>query len=161
MENLKIVNQVIENLEKRNFDKVETYLTDNFTYGGSVPKTLDKKEWIGMQKTLQTGFPDLKLKVDQAVEKGKDKVIGKLIVSGTHSADLPSLLPGMKAIHTTGKKITMPAEEFEFTFSGDKVSALKMKPVSHGGVMGIVEQLQSATPGNVKHTDVKSTSVKM
>ena len=143
MKNEEIVNEVITALEKRNWENVEKKLTDNFTFSGAVPKPISKKEWVGVQRAIQSGIPDLKFNLRQVTTKG-DKVVAKVQLSGTHSADMPAPIPGAKAYPSTGKKIQMPEEEIEFTIVGDKISNLNVKPTPHGGVPGLLEQIEKA-----------------
>ena len=140
MKQEEIVNEVMSALEKRNWDKVEMQLSDDFTFSGAVPKPIGKKEWVGVHRALQTGIPDLKFNLRQVSLKG-DKVTAKVKLQGTHTVDMPPPMQGVKAIPITGKKIQLPEEELEFTFKGNKISNINVKPVPHGGVPGILEQL--------------------
>lgn len=141
MENLKVVSQVISDIEKKNWEGVEKNLTDDFTFSGAVPQPIGKKEWVSVHRAIQTGIPDLKMNLQKPTEKG-NKVTAKLKLTGTHTAEIPAPLPGMKSIPTTGRKVVLPEEDVEFTFQGDKISGLYVKPVPHGGVQGIIEQLK-------------------
>ncbi len=148
MENIKIVNTVLSEMENKNWEKAESYLTEDFKFSGAVAEPLGRKEWVGVQKALQTGIPDLKFNLGHTVAKDKNKVTAKLKLTGTHTSELPSPMPGMKAIPTTGKKLALPEEEVEFTFEGSKISGLYVKPVAHGGMKGIIEQLAGTAAEN-------------
>lgn len=145
MDNLKLVNEVISDLEKRNWENVENKLTDNFKYSGAVPQPIDKKQWMNVQRSLQKGLPDLRLNLKQVELKGPNRVTGRLKLTGTHTGEMPAItfIPGAKSIAATGKKVTLPEELVEFTFEGDKISGLYVEPVAHGGVRGVIEQIQS------------------
>lgn len=144
MKQEEIVSEVFSALEKKNWDKVEMQLSEDFTFSGAVPKPISKKEWVGVQRALQTGLPDLKFNLKQVKAKG-DKVTAKVKLEGTHTSEMPSPMPGVKPIPRTGKKVALPEEELEFTFKGDKISNLHVKSVAHGGVNGILEQLGANT----------------
>ena len=148
MEKLKIVNEVITNLEKRNWENVENKLTNDFTFSGAVDKPIDKKQWVGVHKAIQAGIPDLKFNLQQMEQKGDNKITAKVKLTGTHTANMPSPLPGANSIPATGKRVSLPEEELEFTLNGDKISGLFVKPVPHGGVMGIIEQIQGVEAGS-------------
>ena len=140
MKQEEIVNEVFSALEKRNWEHVERKLADDFTFSGAVQKPISKKEWVGVQRAIQSGIPDLRFNLHQVVAKG-DKVMAKVKLSGTHSADMPAPIPGEKSYQKTGKRVELPEEELEFTISGDKISKLYVKPVPHGGVKGLLEQI--------------------
>jgi predicted ester cyclase len=141
MKHEQIVNDVISSLEKRNWERLNAQLADNFTFSGTVSQPLKKNEWVGVQRAIQSGMPDLRFNLHQVIAKG-DKVMAKVKLSGTHSKELPATPPVTnKPIPSTGKKVELPEEEVEFSFEGDKISKFYVKPVAHGGVNGILEQL--------------------
>src|SRR5258708_6184927 len=133
MKKEEIVNEVISALERKNWETLESRLADDFTYSGALPKPIQKRDFVGVQRALHSGMPDLKFNLHQVAAKG-DKIICKVKLEGTHSATLPPPMEGYKPIPSTGKKVTLPEEELEFTFSGEKISNLYVKPVPHGGV---------------------------
>jgi predicted ester cyclase len=142
MKHEQIVTEVISALEKKNWGKVTEKLTDDFTFKGAMPKPLKRNEWVGVQRAIQSGMPDLRFNLHQVALKG-DKVVAKLTLSGTHTRELPSTpMLTNNPIPSTGKKIQLPEEEVEFTFKGDKISELYVKPIEHGGVKGILEQME-------------------
>ncbi len=143
MENLKFVKEVISDLERRNWDKVENNLSNDFTFTGAVSQPINKKQWVGVHRALQTGMPDLKFNLQQVRVVGDNKVAAKVKLTGTHTAEMPATLPGTKPIPATGRKIALPEEDIEFTLKGDKISSLYVKPVDHGGVKGILDQLEA------------------
>lgn len=141
MKKEEIVNEIFSALEKKNWDKVEQKLTEDFTFSGAVPKPISKKDWVGVHRAIQTGIPDLRFNLRKVSVKG-DKVIATVKLEGTHTIELPPLTAmGTKPIPPTGKKIQLPEEEIELTFAGDRISNLNVKPVPHGGVQGILEQI--------------------
>lgn len=141
MKKEEIVQEVISALERKNWEKVEQQLTEDFTFSGSVPKPINKKDWVEVHRTIQSGIPDLKFNLHQVIAKG-DKVLAKVNLEGTHTVDMPAAkFMDAKSIPKTGKKLRLPEEELEFSFTGDKISNLSVKPVPHGGVRGIYEQL--------------------
>lgn len=141
MKHKQIVSEVVQELEKRHWDTVSNQLADNFTFSGAVPTPINKQQWLGVHRAIQTGIPDLKFNLHDVTEKG-DKVIAKVQLSGTNSADMPAPIPGIKpVIPKTNKSIRLPEETLEFSFTGDKISGIYVKPVAHGGVSGVLEQL--------------------
>jgi hypothetical protein len=142
MKNEEVVNQVISAIETKNWEHVEKHLTDDFSFSGTVAQPINKKQWVDFQRAIHTGLPDMKYNADKPTLKSDNKVSVKVKLTGTHTADMPAPLPGHKGIPVTGKKVQLPLEELEFTLKDDKISSLYVKPVPHGGVNGIVEQLE-------------------
>ncbi len=136
-----VLNKVISGIEQQNWDKVERNLTDNFRYQGGVPRPLSKNEWIKVQRVLHAGMPDLRFHLHDVAPENDYKLKAKIKVTGTHTSELPPFTKGVKPLRATGKKIEMPDEEMEVVFSGDKIWSLNLKPAPHGGINGILEQL--------------------
>ena len=55
MKKEEIVQEVISALERKNWEKVEQQLTEDFTFSGSVPKPINKKDWVEVHRTIHNG----------------------------------------------------------------------------------------------------------
>jgi hypothetical protein len=141
-----ITRQVMTDLENKKWENVEKKLTDDFTFTGGAPKPISKKDWLQVHKALATGMPDLKMNLSNPVLKDGTQVEAHVKLSGTNTADLPPVLPGTASLPKTGKKVQLPEETVRFTFKGDKISNLHVTPVAHGGVQGVLEQLNVKQP---------------
>ncbi|MCC7233074.1 MAG: ester cyclase [Bacteroidia bacterium] len=140
MKQEEVVNQLANAIESKNWNKAEAQLTEDFQFSGAVPTPINKKEWLNVQRAIQTGIPDLKLNIRVTEAKG-DKVYAKASLAGTHTADMPVTIPGSHPATKTGKKIKMPEETLEFTIRGEKIAKIHVTPVANGGVPGLLEQV--------------------
>jgi hypothetical protein len=143
MKNQEVLKEVITAIENKRWDTVEQKLTTDFTFSGSVPQPIDKKQWVNVHRALSTGIPDLRMNLHDVTPAG-DKVKAKVQLSGTHTATLPPTVPGSKSYPSTGSKVKLPVEEIEVSFNGDKISKFQVRPVAHGGVQGLIEQIEES-----------------
>ncbi len=130
-------------LEFKDFEKVASYLADNFAAEGLEAQKLDKDGFIALQKALIEAFPNLRFHLHSTEEHG-NRVLGKVQITGTHSGDL--VLPGMAPVPATGKTISLPEEELTFYFEGEKIVSLATNNVAGGGVAGILQQIEAQSP---------------
>ena len=144
MKKEEVLTQVISAVEGKSWETAERNLAEDFTFTGAVPRPLGKEEWIKVNQAIISGLPDLRYNLKQITQKGDDKLSAKVKLTGTHVYEMPSIFQGQKPIKSTGKKVELPEEEIEVTFKGDKISGLDVKPVSDGGVRGILTQLGAA-----------------
>jgi ketosteroid isomerase-like protein len=123
--------------------KLDKCLTDDFTFTGPVAKPLGKKEFLTFETALVAGLPNLKLNAKNIKVQGSKATV-TVQLTGTHTAALGSLRPGMSPIPATGKKVTLPEENVTITVRDDKVAALEVGQVPGGGVPGILAQIGAA-----------------
>lgn len=132
-------------LEAKEFEKVASYLADDFVLSGPVPQPIGKQEFIAVQSAFEGAFEDWTFNSHDEVEQG-DKVTAAVQITGTHTRDLVLPIPGMPAIPATHKKISLPEEHLEFTFRGDKIASLTSDNVPGGGVPGVLQQIGVQLP---------------
>jgi predicted ester cyclase len=132
-----------EAMEARDWEKVASYLSDDFTLSGPTPQPVGKNEFIAIQSAFMTAIPDWSFNLSHLEEQG-DKVLATVRVTGTHSRDLA--VPGLPPVPATNKKISLPEEHMEFTFKGDKIASLSSDNVPGGGVPGVLQQMGVPLP---------------
>jgi len=124
--------------------KLSGLVTDDMTFEGPVPEPLHKAAYLGLIDALIHAIPNWKFGAKGFVERGA-KVSVTLNVNGTHTGTLAlPMLP--QPIPATGKRFQVPAEPFEFTLKGGKISRITAEVVPGGGVMGMLAQLGVAMP---------------
>lgn len=138
------VNAFSEALEAHDFDKVASYLSDDFTLSGPTPQPVGKNEFIAIQSAFMRAFPDWSFNLSHLEEQG-NKVLATVQITGTHKESL--VVPGTPPIPATGKKVSLPQEHLEFTFKGDKIASLASDNVPGGGVPGLLAQIGVHLPG--------------
>lgn len=140
-----IVKKLLSAIEKCNYDEAKNYLTDDFTFNGPVPKPIGSDEWLDVHKKISKGLPDFCYNVKNLNESG-NTVNGSVEISGTHSKELPTLIPGVDPIPATNKKVQLPEEDFTVTFKGDKISKFTVEKVATGGILGLLKQVGVRAP---------------
>ena len=149
MKTTEIVNEGISAMEAKDWNRVNKYFSDDFTFSGAVPNPLNKSGWEKLHRALQNAFPDLKFNL-RDVKQENDKVYAKVKLMGTHTNKLEIPFQGFPPLDPTNKKFTMPEEECEFSFKGDKISKMHVKPVPNGGVQGLYKQLGVDITGKIR-----------
>jgi predicted ester cyclase len=145
MEKTQIVKNLLTSMEQGNFEQVDNMVTDDFIFSGPVPKPIGKKEFKEIHKKLLQGMPDFKFNLKNLNESG-NVVNASVQVGGTHTKELPSLMPGIQSVPATNKKVQNPEENVTFTFKGDKISAMTVEKLPNGGAAGILKQLGVTVP---------------
>lgn len=128
-----------------NWEKVASFLSEDFKFIGPVREPISGKEWIGLSKSMQRAFPDIQynLRID-SVEGDVVKTTTKL--SGTHTGDFDLTAMGFGVIPATGISFSNPEEEGEAVVKGDKVISLHVKSVEGSGLMGILQKIGVEIP---------------
>jgi hypothetical protein len=140
MNKVDIVKKLLLAIEQCNMKEAASYLADDFTFSGAVPKPVSKNEWLDVHQKFDMAMPDFKFNAKDLNESG-NVVNGTVQLSGTQNKELPSLMPGVPSVPATNKKIQMPTENFTVTFKGDKIVNLTVEKVPNGGVAGVLKQL--------------------
>lgn len=135
----KLVTEVFTSLAKGNVSAAETNFADDFK-ATVLNNPVDKKQYISAFNTLRKGIPDLQLNLHDVEEHG-NSVHAWLNLSGTHSQVLPSLVPGLKQVSPSGKKIKAENVELEISVQDDKIREIKSLKAGKGVFNEIYEQL--------------------
>jgi steroid delta-isomerase-like uncharacterized protein len=101
-QNKKLVQECFAAIDKLDFNKLDTILANDFSYGSpELQKPLKKDELFGLLKSLFVSFPDWTHGITDMTAEG-DKVVVKLTCKGTHKETYMN-------IPATGKAITQEA----------------------------------------------------
>jgi hypothetical protein len=115
---------------------------------GVAPVTLGANEFFGTMKALVAGIPDWKF--NYKIGRESNNIIEtKVKITGTHTREMPSPLPGLKNIAATNKTIRMPEEKVTFTFNNNKIINVNVEKVEGSGVPGLLKQLGVEVPTEV------------
>jgi hypothetical protein len=148
MENSKIVEEVFSGMERNDFAKAESYASKDMKVTGPAPVPLGANEFFGTMKALVAGIPDWKFNYKIGSES-KNVVETKVRITGTHTREIPSPLPGVKNVAPTAKTVRMPEEKVTFTFSNNKIININVEKVQGGGIPGLLKQLGVEIPAEV------------
>jgi len=140
-----IVISLHDAMQKGDFKKARTFLTDDFQFMSQMPAPLSADEWMDMSSVLRKAFPDLQYKFKLVGTRGSVlKTTAEL--GGTHKGDLDLTKSGLGVIPPTGKSFRMPIVHFEVTLQGDKISRYYGEKTEGAGVTGMLEALGVKMP---------------
>ena len=145
MDSKATVQALMDSIQKGDFEKAKSFLSDDFQFSGPVPNPIGREAWLGMSANLKTAFPDLdyQFHVDDA---DGDVVKLSAQLKGLHSGDLDLTSLNMGVIPATNKSFANPQEHGTATVKGDKVVSWAVEPIEGGGVMGILGQIGVKPP---------------
>ncbi len=147
MEPIEVVDEFAGAYNAGKYDDVSGYLSDGFTFSGPVPEPVDAQMWLGLNKALRAGIPDLDFHLHTMGAEGDVVKIGAQ-VTGTHTADLDLTPMGFGVIPASGKSVDLPHEAGRITVEGDKIVSFDVDAVEGGGLMGILKQIGFQPPSD-------------
>ncbi len=145
MNQREIVQALLDSVQRGDFEKAKSLLSNDYQFSGPVPEPINAETWLGINKSLKTAFPDLDyhFRVD-GVEGDVTKISAEL--KGTHSGLLDLSPLGLGATPATDKSFAIPREYGKVTCKGDKVISWVVDRIEGGGLMGILTQLGIPVP---------------
>jgi hypothetical protein len=145
MNQREIVQALLDSVQRGDFEKAKTLLSNDFQFSGPVPEPINRETWMGINKNLKKAFPNLDyhFHVD-GVDGDVIKISAEL--KGTHSGVLDLSPVGLGVIPATNKSFATPREHGKVTCKGDKVASWVVDRIEGGGLMGILGQLGIAVP---------------
>lgn len=135
----KLVTDVFTSLAKGNGELVESNFSEDFK-STVLSNPVDKKQYIMAFNSLKKGIPDLQINVHDVEEAG-DKLHALLNLSGTHSGEIPSLIPGFKQLVPSGKKFKADNVEVEISLKDDRIREIKSVKTGKGVFNELFTQL--------------------
>jgi predicted ester cyclase len=142
-DHVRILSQAVESQQ---WEVVERHLTDDFTLTGPAPVPLNKAQFLGAMKNTTAGLPDFSFNSGEVIEHSETHVEQKIQISGTHTATLQNVIPGIPPLPPTGKRVQLPQETLHYTLEGSKISSIRVESVEGGGFGGMFSQLGVEPP---------------
>ena len=145
MNQREIVRALLDSVQRGDFEKAKSLLSNDYQFSGPVPEPIDAETWLGIHKNLKKAFPNLDyyFHVD-GVEGDVTKISAEL--KGTHSGVLDLSPVGLGMTPATNKSFALPREHGKVTCKGDKVVSWVIDRIEGAGLMGILSQLGIAVP---------------
>lgn len=140
-----VAQNFLHKLEMSSFLEAEGYLAYDFIMIGAAPQPVGKKTFMDIMQALITGIPDLAFNPGNITGLDNEVTL-TLNITGTHTNDMPPLLPGMPTIRATGRSISLHAEPATFLVRGDRITQIEIETDSEGGIQGILDQLGVEIP---------------
>jgi len=135
-----IVRDCLEAFEAGQFEDAASYFTEDMVFSGPVPQPLGKKEYVSLQSGLVRAIPDWKFNHRDFHTQG-NTVFLKIQITGTHTNNMPPILPGLESMPPTGRRVSLPEESLRITVRNDKITRVEVDQVPGGGVPGVMQQL--------------------
>jgi hypothetical protein len=145
MNQREIVQALLDSVQRGDFEKAESLLSNDYQFSGPVPEPINANTWLGIHKNLKKAFPDLDYHFHADRVEGDATTISAEL-KGTHSGALDLSALGLGVTPATDKSFALPREHGKVTCKGDKVVSWVMDRIEGGGLMGILGQLGIAVP---------------
>jgi len=145
MNQREIVRSLLDSVQRGDFEKAKSFLSNDYRFSGPVPEPINAETWLVINKNLKKAFPDLDyhFHVD-SVEGDVTKISAEL--TGTHKGVLDLSPLGLGEIPATNKSFAIPREHGKVTCKGDKAVSWAVDKIEGGGLMGILTQLGIPVP---------------
>ena len=140
-----VVTAALSAIESENFTRVDKLFSDKLKVQGVGPNPLGKKEYLGVHRALSSGMPDFKFNHKIVKEDGRHVSI-KVALTGTHTQEMKSPIPGLANIPATAKSVKMPEERVQITVENDKIVGIELEQVPNGGLPGLLRQIGVEIP---------------
>ena len=130
----------MDSVQRGDFDKAKTLLSDDFRYKGFVRRPISGKTWLRMSASLKMAFAGLNyhFKVDSA-DGNVVNTTSQMSGNNRGAFDLTDLHMGV--ISATNKTFSTARENHTITVKDDKVSSWVVEPTEGAGLMAILKQL--------------------
>lgn len=138
-----IVKELMDALEKGDFETASSKMADNFSFLGPLPIPIGKNEFIMFMQTIRMGIPDWSYQYKFISEEG-EKVTGTVKLQGTHSGELN--IPMLPALKPSGIRVELPDGPINFITEGEKVKQISLSNSDGGGILGLLKQLGIQLP---------------
>ena len=140
-ESKKVVNDVFTSLASGDVKQAETYIADDFK-SSVLNSPVDRTQYISAFSSLRKGLPDLKIRLHDVEETSNgEKVHAQLDLSGTHSGEIPSFVPGFRAISPSGKMVRADNVELEISVKDKKIREIRSVKTGRGVFNEVFSQL--------------------
>jgi predicted ester cyclase len=145
MNKREIVQTLLDSIQKGDFEKAKSLLTDDFQFSGPIPQPINREAWLGMSASLKTAFPDLDYHFI-VIGADDDVVRTTSQLSGTHrgSFDLTNMQMGV--IPATNKAFSAKLEKTKITVKENKITSWAVEPTQGAGLNAILDQLGVKLP---------------
>jgi len=145
MNKREIVQTLLDSVQKGDFEKAKSLLSDDFQFSGPIPEPVNREAFLGMSASLRTAFPDLDYHF-KVIGADDDVVKTASQLSGTHRGpfDLTGMNMGM--IPATDKTFSAKLEKTKITVKENKISSWAVEPTQGAGPKAILDQLGVTLP---------------
>jgi predicted ester cyclase len=140
MNKREIVQTLLDSVQKGDFEKAKSFLTDDFQFSGPIPEPVNRETWLGMSASLKTAFPDLDYHV-KVIGADDDVVRTTSQLSGSHRGSFDLTDMNMGVIPATNKAFSAKLEKTKITIKDNKITSWVVEPTQGAGLNAILDQL--------------------
>jgi predicted ester cyclase len=145
MNKREIVKTLLDSVQKGDFEKTKSLLSDDFQFSGPIPQPINREAWLGMTASLKTAFPDLDYHFD-VIGADDDIVRTTSQLSGTHRGSFDLTAMNMGVIPATNKAFSAKLEKSKITVKENKITSWAVEPTQGAGLNAILDQLGVKLP---------------
>ncbi len=145
MNKTELVEEMMTALQSGDLELASNVMADTFELTGLLPKTLNKRQFLGVQSELLTAMPDFTYNLS-ALHSHDDGVHASIRISGTQTNDLALPLFGLENIRATGLAVSLPQTQATYQIENDKVVSMNVEAVTGGGLSGLLQQVGAELP---------------
>ena len=145
MNKREIVQTLLDSVQKGDFEKAKSLLTDDFKFSGPIPEPIDMEAWLGMSASLKTAFPDLDYHF-KVIGAEDDIVRTTSQLSGTHRGPFDLTNMNMGTIQATHQSFSAKLEKTKITLKENKINSWAVEPTDGAGLKAILNQLGVKVP---------------
>jgi hypothetical protein len=140
MDSKTTVQALMDSVQRGDFDRAKTLLSDDFQFRGMIRRPINGKIWLRMSASLKMAFSGLNyhFKMDSA-DGNVVTTTSQMSGNNRGAFDLTGLHMGV--ISATHKDFSTAMENNKITVKDEKVSSWVVEPTEGGGLMGILGQL--------------------
>jgi predicted ester cyclase len=145
MDSKATVQALMDAVQKGDFVKAQSTLSNDFQFSGPVPQPISGPAWMGMSASMKAAFPDLNYQFKiESVDGNTVNISAQL--KGTHKGNLDLTALGMGVIPPTNKSFAAAHELGKAIVQDDKVKAWATQATEGAGLMAILGQLGVKPP---------------
>lgn len=139
------VKSLMDSIQKGDFEKARSFLSNDFIFSGSVPEPVNTEAWLAIGLSLIRAFSDLDYQFHTVrAEGGTVKISAQLKGTNNGDFDLSSLHMGI--IPATKKSFATAREQGKATVKGNLVTSMAFEPNMGAGMLAILGQIGIQTP---------------
>ncbi|MGZ9224110.1 MAG: hypothetical protein ACXW4M_00990 [Anaerolineales bacterium] len=145
MNSQETVQALMDSVQRGDFDKAKTFLSNDFRFKGLAGRPISGKTWLKMGASLMMAFTglDYHFKVDSA-DGNVVNTTSQMSGNNRGAIDLTGLHMGV--ISATHKKFSTSTENNKITVTDEKVSSWVVEPTEGAGLKAILDQLGVRLP---------------
>jgi predicted ester cyclase len=145
MDSKATVQALMDAVQKGDFVKAQSTLSNDFQFSGPVPQPISGPAWMGMSASMKAAFPDLNYQFKiESVDGNTVNISAQL--KGTHKGNLDLTAMGMGVIPPTNKSFAAAHELGKAIVQDDKVKTWATQATEGAGLMAILGQLGVKPP---------------